>query len=610
MKILLVEDDRNLAVKLARDLSQHLYAVDIVEDGETGSIVASSGAYDLILLDIVLPKMDGISVCRQLRESKCNTPIILLTAKSAKADTIEGLNAGADDYAIKPYDLQELLARMNALLRRDRSAVVSTLNWGNLSLNPFLGEVACDEKKIALTPNEYRILELLLRNPQKVFDRATIIDRVWTFDEPPTDKAVTTHIKDLRSKLRQGGIIGDPIETVYGFGYRLATPPTSEKTGGEKNIETTTDEPANLERVIAQYKTTFIEQLEILSEARTKLQQKSLELDLRHRAGREAHKMAGSLGIFGYPQGSRLARTIELLLEGNRPLERLELSKLQESIDNLQEELTKEPLPIEGRKIPLIDAEVLVVDDDILLGRVLQIEGTAWGVQIDVAAGFVAAREKLAHNLPDAVLLSLQFPDIEDNGLAFLAELKHQFPALPVIFFTNSDELPVRLEASHLGATKFLNKSLPLTEIFHRLSQIILHDRVERSKVTLFTKDEGIARAIAQLLESWSIDASIIENVGEFWQVLSSIEPDLLVLDLEANDRNSLDEGLELCRIVRQDAVLDRIQIIALTKIADPQAIQNIFAAGADDVLHKPVDYTVLVNRILSRLERNRLENI
>jgi DNA-binding response OmpR family regulator len=221
MKLLLVEDDRVTANKLISDLNNHGYAIDLAADGETAFMLAISTEYDLILLDIIIPKIDGITVCQQLRQKQCHVPILLLTAKNSKADIVAGLNAGADDYLLKPYDLEELLARIKALLRRQRLPIVQVLTWGNICLDLVSGKVTCGERLVSLTPNEYRILEIFLRYPYRVFDRRTIIDRVWTFDEPPTERAINTHIKDLRAKLKQAGASGDPLETIRGMGYRL-----------------------------------------------------------------------------------------------------------------------------------------------------------------------------------------------------------------------------------------------------------------------------------------------------------------------------------------------------------------------------------------------------
>jgi DNA-binding response OmpR family regulator len=500
MKILLVDDDRILAAKLAKDLNNYLYAVDIAEDGQTASILASSAEYDLILLDVILPKIDGITLCQQLRQKGCNTPIILLTVKDSKADIIEGLNAGADDYTIKPYDLKELLARINALMRRDRSPVVSVLSWGNLRLNPILGEVNCGEQKIVLTPNEYRILELLLRNPQRTFHRSTIIDRVWTFDEPPTEKAVNTHIKDLRSKLKKGGIISDPIETVRGLGYRLKSPPVniiaSEST--DKNNRDF------LERIIARYRSSLIEQLLVLLKAKQQLQQKIFDDEVRYNAKQEAHKLAGSLGIFGYPEGSRFARAIELLFDGDRPLNPQEILQLEKAIDNLQVELNKPPQTIENKSLPTLNANILIIDDDLLFGEKLKLEANLWGINIELARDLERAKEKLTNHIPDVVLLGLEFSNIGEDGLIFLAKLELELPQLPIVFFTTSDDIDTRIAASELGVTKFINKSLPLAEIFCAIGKTIMHERVKENKVTIVSNDTSLSS------ERISIDAKNI----------------------------------------------------------------------------------------------------
>jgi DNA-binding response OmpR family regulator len=178
MKILLVEDDELSAIALSEALTSHHHTIDLATDGETGLDLATSFDYDLVLLDVVIPKLDGISLCRRLRQQKDRTPILLLTSKDSQADIVAGLDAGADDYVIKPSNLTELNARIRALIRRGDSPVTSVLTWGDLCLNPVSGEVTYQEQKISLTPKEYGLLELLLRNPQRLFSRNEILDRL------------------------------------------------------------------------------------------------------------------------------------------------------------------------------------------------------------------------------------------------------------------------------------------------------------------------------------------------------------------------------------------------------------------------------------------------
>lgn len=221
MRILLVEDNIPLATSLADAIAAQLYIVDIVGDGEDAWEQIKSIEYDLILLDLMLPKLDGFSLCRRLRSHGIQTPILMLTARDTSIDKVTGLDLGADDYMVKPFDLPELLARIRALLRRGDSASSPLLVWGNLRLDPSAYEVSYGEHILHLTPKEYSILELFLRNGRRVLSRSLIIDHVWSFDNPPTESTVKVHIKSLRHKLKAVGAPDDLIQTVHSVGYCL-----------------------------------------------------------------------------------------------------------------------------------------------------------------------------------------------------------------------------------------------------------------------------------------------------------------------------------------------------------------------------------------------------
>ena len=229
MKILLVEDDRATAALLRATLTAHHYAVDLARDGQLALELLMEWDYDLILLDLVIPKLDGISLCRQLRSQGNWTRILMLTAQNSNEDVIRGLDAGADDYVIKPFNPNQLLARIRALLRRGNSATAPVLTWGYLCLDPTLMQVTYKQEEIAFRPKEYTLLELFMRHPQRIFSRNAIIDRLWSSDQSPTEAAVTTLIKDLRSRLKVAGITDEAIETIHGLGYRLKAAPNGEK---------------------------------------------------------------------------------------------------------------------------------------------------------------------------------------------------------------------------------------------------------------------------------------------------------------------------------------------------------------------------------------------
>lgn len=220
MRILLVEDDARLADALVEALTDQLYTVDLVRDGEAGWEQVQIIDYDLVLLDVTLPRLDGVGLCRRLRSHSYNLPVLMITARDTSDDKVRGLDAGADDYVVKPIDLPELLARMRALLRRGSSAP-PVLQWGGLRLDPSTCEVTYGEEPLQLTRKEYCLLELLIRNGRRVLSRPFILQNLWDLEDPPTEETVKAHIKGLRHKLKAAGAPEGLIETVYSIGYRL-----------------------------------------------------------------------------------------------------------------------------------------------------------------------------------------------------------------------------------------------------------------------------------------------------------------------------------------------------------------------------------------------------
>ncbi|MEC4816279.1 MAG: response regulator transcription factor [Scytonema sp. PMC 1069.18] len=221
MKLLLVEDDERIASSLAEALNDSHYAVDVADDGEQGWDFVTVFVYDLLILDIMLPRLNGIELCKKLRQAGYELPVLMLTAKDSSTDKVLGLDAGADDYVVKPFDLKELLARIRALLRRGSAITSPLLEWGGLLLDPGTGNVSYNHQVLSLTPKEYQLLELLLRNRGQLLSRDRILDHLWSSIDPPTQDTVKVHIRGIRQKLKAVGAKHDFIETVYGLGYRL-----------------------------------------------------------------------------------------------------------------------------------------------------------------------------------------------------------------------------------------------------------------------------------------------------------------------------------------------------------------------------------------------------
>lgn len=220
MRILVVDDDRRLCNIVKRGLVEEAHSVDVAYDGEEGGYLAEVNPYDLIILDIMMPKKDGIEVCRDLRLKNINTPIMMLTAKDAVEDRVKGLDSGADDYVIKPFAFSELLARVRALLRREGSLKSSDLSVGELTLDTRARELRKGKKIIELTTKEYTILEYLMRHPNMVITRTMIEEHAWDYDFDSLSNVVDVYIRRLRRKIDDGEK-ENIIQTVRGAGYRL-----------------------------------------------------------------------------------------------------------------------------------------------------------------------------------------------------------------------------------------------------------------------------------------------------------------------------------------------------------------------------------------------------
>ena len=219
MKLLVVEDEPKLNKGLVKGLQNRGYAVDFALDGEEGESMARMNGYDLIVLDIMLPKRDGLTVCRNLRKARVETPILFLTAKDGLEDKIDGLDLGADDYVVKPFAFEELAARIRTLLRRPPLATNDILEWENLRLDTREQRVTIDNKELSLTLREYALLEYFLRNRGAVITREDILDHVWDRFFDSFSNVVDVHLKNLRKKLPTA--YAKRIETIWGKGYRL-----------------------------------------------------------------------------------------------------------------------------------------------------------------------------------------------------------------------------------------------------------------------------------------------------------------------------------------------------------------------------------------------------
>lgn len=221
MKLLVVEDEHRIAQAIKQGLEQESYAVDIEFDGEDGYNAARTGEYDVIILDVMLPTMDGLQICTTLRSDGNHVPILMLTARDQPRDVVAGLNTGADDYLAKPFAFEVLLARIRALLRRPHDSLGEVLQSGGLLLDTVSQSVVRDGRPIQLSAKEYSILEYLLRNKGRVLSKSNIMTHVWDFDADILPNNVEVFIAYLRGKIDKPFTAKPLITTVRGFGYRL-----------------------------------------------------------------------------------------------------------------------------------------------------------------------------------------------------------------------------------------------------------------------------------------------------------------------------------------------------------------------------------------------------
>ncbi len=223
MRVLVVEDERKMASVLRRGLQEHGYAVDVAHDGEEALALAEADAYDLVVLDVMLPEIDGLTVCRRLRARHRNMPVLMLTARDTVDDRVAGLDSGADDYLVKPFAFRELLARVRALLRRDDLSKDPVLRAADLEVNTVTHEVHRAGRPVELTSKEYAVLEYFVRNPNHVLSRTQIAEHVWDYDFVAMSNVVDVYMRYLRRKL---GDEEEPrlLRTIRGTGYQLRVP--------------------------------------------------------------------------------------------------------------------------------------------------------------------------------------------------------------------------------------------------------------------------------------------------------------------------------------------------------------------------------------------------
>lgn len=660
MKFLLVEDDKMLANAIEQLLAEHHYVMDLATDGLMGQEMAEAFSYDLILLDWMLPELDGMQLCKRLRNKANSTPIILMTARETSTDKVAGLDAGADDYLVKPFEFEELLARIRALLRRAEGLTSPILQWGDLCLDPRSSEVTCQGSPIAVTPKEYALLELFLRNPNRIFSLDTLLDKVWPFEDSPTVGSVRTHIKGLRQKLKKAGL-PDIIATVYGLGYRLKPPESDSEIEAEvsqtatalavmpisiskdsvsaKTADTGHLNMASLWQSVSQG---YVQRVASLAATLRALQPGPVDSAVQAQILTAAHALAGSLGSFGFSQATAHCRQIESILSDATGLSTQQVSQLetlatqmQRSLESHSEAALAAPAETQPQTQPLDQTILPSAPDFTLLTyelplgqlysllivagreepeqgwlRSLTAMGSRYQIQVSIAENTAQAKQMMSNPLPGIVVFDLdgdsELPARDSPEFRWLAELQSLRPPVPVLILTAAVSFKNRVRMARLGVTALLQAPVSPTEVLETAVQVLQKGAPPAGKLLIVDDDPAMLTLLQVLLQPWGFRLELLSEPQHFWRVLEHFEPDLVLLDAKMPQIN----GFELCQVLRSAPRWHDLPIVMMSGYTDASTIQQVFAAGADDYIRKPIVAPELVARVLGWLERARIQRL
>jgi len=617
MKIILVEDDERLGKLIKEYLIHESEVFDIVKTGVNIAQQLEEKKYDILILDVMLPDRNGIDICRELRKNNVNISILFITALNNQIDKIKAFESGADDYLTKPFDFQELLVRIKALVRRENNIESPKLIWQNLIMMPEEKKVVYENKYLHLTPTEFKILQIFLETPNKVFNTENIIDKLWDIDTIPTNNTLRSHIKSLRKKLEQVGLDKEFIETVYGMGYRLKTPSITNQPTLENNSQTENKIISHKEEKL----TLFMEEIwldnqeSVSNDCQTLLdyiQGKKDDISIDDII-RIPHNFVGFLGSIGFSYAGEIARNIEAFLKENK--NNLKEEKVQLKITNLIYDLQKSLFPeaklIFKKNNQLMGinykVNILVIDEDQKLADELIFFIENPNIDLNFAYTINTAIKDINDYEYDLVILETQWKNKGDRQNLILDLLSQKQDKTKIIIYSKNDDLENRLYCSKYPINAFLSKNNSL-EILWQNIENILGENNDNSQIKslydilIIDDDIRFTEVLKQklILNQLPVNINIISDSETFLDEIKKIKPHLIILDLEMPKLN----GLDICKIIKKDPFLQSIQVLFLTGNLAEDVITKFIEAGADDFISKSKIDVELYPRIITHLNR------
>ncbi|MEL6331623.1 MAG: response regulator [Cyanobacteria bacterium J06633_23] len=604
MRILLVDDDEVLMGTLADHLIHQRYAVDITTDGRSAQGYLDMFSYDLVVLDLNLPDGSGVDFCQAFRSAGYEQPILVLSATSTPAQKVRALDAGADDYVVKPFNLDELDARIRALLRREQVGLPTVLQLGGINLDPSTCETTYNDRPVHLTPKEFALLELFMRRPSRVYSLDAIIDDLWAFENSPSEDAVRTHIKGLRQKLSAVGAPKDLIKTVYGLGYRLNV---SEDPAGKQSVKPSSTTVA-VEQAWRKYQGVMQERVAVLEQAAIAIEQGNLGQELFQTSQMTAHKLVGALGSFGFPLGSTLAQRLEKLLQ-ILPSTNIPAAQFNQLVQQLRHEVDETSVEDATETVTAGAPLLLLIGSDGELREQLSLQATQQSLQVRQANTLIHGQRLLHQIKPQLVMFDLSQSLLEPPSdapaswpagqlppqlLEDIAAFTQQFTG-PFLVLLPPLPAQARLQLVQQGASQLLERASPPQQLMAEALGMMRNTPV---KIIIVDDDPQILQVLQVSLAPWNFDITPLTEGKQLWAALETIDPDALVLDVTMPGIT----GFEICQLLRADPRWRSLPIVFLTVHEAETTRGRAFRFGGDDFINKSVAASELAVRILNQI--------